>query len=96
MSEADLRAHGAVSEPVALRMATGARECTGADVGIGITGIAGPGGGTADKPVGTVWLAADVRGDLRAAHSVFLGDRGEIRHRAAQGALEMLRRMVMT
>ena len=88
----DLEAHGAVSEPVARAMAAGVRARLGVDVGLGITGIAGPGGGTPEKPVGTVWLAVDVRGRTRTAGTVLVGDRAEIRWRATQGALELLRR----
>lgn len=87
-----LEAHGAVSEPVAAQMAAGARARHGAAVGVGITGVAGPGGGTADKPVGTVWIAVDVDGVRRTARNVFVGDRAEIRFRATQFALDMIRR----
>jgi nicotinamide-nucleotide amidase len=86
--------HGAVSEPVVLAMAAGARAALDADVGIAITGIAGPGGGTAEKPVGTVWVAVDVRGRSRAVRPMIVGDRDEIRRRAAQGALDLARRAV--
>ena len=89
-----LRAHGAVSEPVAQAMAGGARASTGADIGVGITGIAGPGGGTEAKPVGTVWIAIDLAGEQRTLHSVFWGNREEVRYRAAQAALDMIRRML--
>jgi nicotinamide-nucleotide amidase len=89
-----LESEGAVSEAVALAMAAGVRQRCGATVGIGITGIAGPGGGTPDKPVGTVWVAVDVDGHARAARAVFPGDRHEIRYRAAQAALDRLRRAV--
>ena len=84
--------HGAVSEPVVLRMASAARRRLGAEIGIAITGIAGPGGGTPEKPVGTVWMAIEVGDDHRAVHSRFIGDRDEVRERAAQSALEMVRR----
>jgi nicotinamide-nucleotide amidase len=85
--------HGAVSEPVARAMAEGIRARAGADVGVGVTGVAGPGGGSPEKPVGTVWLAVDAEGREPLVHrGVFIGDRGEIRHRAAQFALEMVRR----
>ncbi len=83
---------GAVSERSALAMAAGVRRRLGTDVGISITGVAGPGGGTEEKPVGTVWIAVDVLGDARALRANLVGDRAEIRWRAAQGALELLRR----
>lgn len=89
-----IRAHGAVSEEVARAMASGARARTGAEIGVGITGIAGPDGGTPEKPVGTVWIAADVRGDARAALLHSWGDREEVRQRAAQAALNLVRRML--
>jgi nicotinamide-nucleotide amidase len=87
----EIARHGAVSEAVALQMATGVRTKFNAGVGIGVTGIAGPGGGTAEKPVGLVWIAVDT-GDPKARRFHFGGDRAEIRQRAAQSALEMVRR----
>jgi nicotinamide-nucleotide amidase len=87
----DLERHGAVSEQVALQMAAGIRERTGADVGVSVTGIAGPGGGTAEKPVGLVWVAVHSL-DAKARRFHVGGDRAEIRQRAAQAALEMVRR----
>jgi nicotinamide-nucleotide amidase len=87
----DIKRYGAVSEHVALRMASGIREKMGADVGISVTGIAGPGGGTPEKPVGLVWIA--VHGsDTKARRFHLVGDRAEIRQRAAQAALEIVRR----
>jgi len=87
----DIERHGAVSEQVALQMASGVREKLGADVGVSVTGIAGPGGGTAEKPVGLVWVA--VHGsEVKARRFHVGGDRAEIRQRAAQAALEMVRR----
>ena len=88
--------HGAVSEEVARAMATGARDRTGADIGIGITGIAGPDGGTPEKPVGTVWIAADLNGTVKASLMHSWGDRQEVRQRAAQAALNLVRKGLAT
>jgi nicotinamide-nucleotide amidase len=88
----DIEAHGAVSETVALQMASGVRGRTGADVGLAITGVAGPGGGTEEKPVGTVWMAIDTPLGARAVMSRLIGDRDEIRRRATQGVMNMLRK----
>lgn len=92
VSEAILTTHGAVSEQVACAMATGVRARFGTTIGLGITGIAGPAGGTPEKPVGTVWVAVDVAGQLHAVKAVLPGDRTEIRQRGAQLALDRLRR----
>src|SRR5688572_19121825 len=89
-----LARHGAVSEQVAVEMAAGARTRVGAEIGIAITGVAGPGGGTPEKPVGLVWIAVDVEGSVRTHGSRFVGDRSEIRFRATQAALDLVRRMV--
>jgi nicotinamide-nucleotide amidase len=85
-----LREHGAVSEAVAREMAAGARRQTGASAAIAITGVAGPGGGTPDKPVGTVWIAASLNQATETRRSVWGGDREEIRERAAQAGLALL------
>jgi len=108
--DADLAQYGAVSEPVALQMARGIRLRLGTEIGVSVTGIAGPGGGTPEKPVGTVWIALDAaegrpphphpagkaplapQREARVFH--FVGDRREIRHRAAQAALDLVRRRV--
>lgn len=92
----DLAAHGAVSEPIVRQMATGARSATRADVGLAVTGIAGPTGGTPEKPVGTVWIAADIEGDVRSLGLRLWGDRDEIRRRSAQAVLELARRSLLT
>ena len=91
VSEDDLRRHGAVSEEVASQMAAAVRVRLGAEIGIAITGVAGPAGGTAEKPVGTVWIALSAP-EVKARRFQLIGDRAEIRQRAAQAALEMLRR----
>jgi len=87
-----LAAHGAVSEEVAKAMASGVRARLGAAIGVGITGIAGPDGGTAEKPVGLVWVAVDIEGEIRAHGGRLVGDRAEVRFRATQVALDMIRR----
>jgi len=83
-----------VSEETVRAMAEGAQRLFSVDATIAVTGIAGPGGGTPEKPVGTVWLAARVHTDTRALHRVFPGDRDEIRRRSAQAALDLLRRLL--
>lgn len=84
-----LAAEGAVSQAVAEAMATGAREASGADIAVAITGIAGPGGGSPDKPVGTVWLAWSGPGTLMGAERrLFAGSRIAIRWEAVAAALD--------
>ena len=90
----DIDAHGAVSEPVVRQMATAVRERTRATIGVGITGVAGPGGGTPEKPIGTVWIATDVDGKVEARLLRLIGDRAEVRFRATQSVLEMVRRAI--
>lgn len=92
VSAADLARSGAVSEPVARQMASGVAERLGAGAGVAITGVAGPGGGSTEKPVGTVWIAVYVDGETGAWRHRFAGDRGAIRRRAAQAALALLHR----
>jgi len=90
---ATIEAHGAVSEEAVRAMVEGVQRRFEAGATIAVTGIAGPGGGTPEKPVGTVWLAARLGSETRAVKRVFPGDRGEIRARAAQAALDLLRRL---
>ncbi|MFN7985290.1 MAG: competence/damage-inducible protein A [Vicinamibacterales bacterium] len=86
-----LRAHGAVSEQVAQAMADGVRERSRASVGVGITGIAGPGGGTADKPVGTVAIAVVTPQGRAVRTFTFIGPREMVKFQSTQAALNMLR-----
>lgn len=90
--EAMLADHGAVSGPVAVAMARGIREHAGADLGGAITGIAGPGGGTETKPVGTVWLALADKSCIFCTCQRFLADRAGNRTRAVNMLLDMARR----
>ncbi len=87
--------HGAVSAPVARAMAGGIVRATGADIGIGITGIAGPGGGTAEKPVGTVHMGLAHGREITHHHFHFSGNRYRIRHISAQTALDLVRRLFL-
>jgi nicotinamide-nucleotide amidase len=89
-----LEEHGAVSAETAAAMASGVRERLGADVGVSVTGIAGPDGGTADKPVGLVYLHAEMPTGSRSSDFVFPGDRDSIRRRATVTALHLLRRLL--
>jgi nicotinamide-nucleotide amidase len=84
-------AEGAVSEPVARAMAEGAVAHSAADLAVAVTGIAGPGGGSADKPVGLVWFGLARRGGpSRTERHVFAGDRREVRRAAVARALALL------
>jgi PncC family amidohydrolase len=92
--ESVLKEHGAVSEAVALAMAEGAVRRFDVTATVAVTGIAGPGGGTPEKPVGTVWMACSLDGIAESRRSVFAGTRHEIRARAAQASLFMLYRLL--
>lgn len=84
---ATLRAHGAVSGPTAAAMAAGARRRLAADVAVAVTGVAGPDGGTADKPVGLVWFALAVGDDVMTWSTQTAGDRAAVRAAAVATAL---------
>ena len=82
-----LEKHGAVSYETAFEMADGLRKNTGADVTVGITGIAGPTGGTKEKPVGLVYIGCAVRSNVYVEKNVFSGDRQQVRRQAADRAI---------
>ncbi len=87
-----IESFGAVSAEVAEAMADGVRQVFGSDIGIGITGIAGPGGGTPEKPVGLVYISvAGPDNSIKTTRNIFLGQRNEVRIRATQTALTMLK-----
>ena len=91
-----LEAHGAVSEPVAEAMAAGALDRFGADTAIAITGIAGPGGGSAEKPVGTVCFSVKLGDGYTVTRTLLLpGNRSDIRERSTTVAMHMLRRALL-
>lgn len=94
VKRATLIEFGAVSAETAREMVIGVRRCIGADAALSITGIAGPGGGTPEKPVGTVWIGAALGDRITTRRYIFPGGREEIRERAAQAALAMLWRML--
>jgi PncC family amidohydrolase len=89
--EDTLARYGAVSEAVVSEMARGVRALSGAHMSVAISGIAGPDGGTREKPVGTVWLACDDRGEVITKRFHFDGDRGRIRRDAVVEALLLIR-----
>ena len=86
--EQDLAAVGAVSEPVVRSMALGACRSTGADISCAVSGVAGPGGGSPEKPVGTVWIGWSLHGQTRARKYLFSGDRDEVRAQTAREAVK--------
>jgi nicotinamide-nucleotide amidase len=87
---ATLAAHGAVSEAVAVAMAEGALRCAPVQLAVAVTGVAGPGGGTPDKPVGLVWLAWGTAGHVRAERLQLAGNRTSVRRQTVQAVLERL------
>ncbi len=95
VQKATLKKHGAVSEKVAKEMAKGCAITTKSDVGVGITGIAGPDGGTAEKPVGLVYVACYVKGKTRVVELRLTGNRRKIRDYAASKALVLIRECLL-
>ncbi|NJS37180.1 MAG: CinA family protein [Brachymonas sp.] len=91
-----IEAHGAVSEPVARAMAFGAIRHSNAQVSLAVTGIAGPSGGSAAKPVGTVWFGFSVQGSLHSELQRFDGDRAAVRAQACHHALARLWALLQT
>ena len=87
----NIAAHGAVSAEVAMALAEGVRTRLGADVGVGITGVAGPGGGSEDKPVGLVHIAVSGPAGQEALMRRFPGDRDAVRTNSATAALHLVR-----
>ena len=91
-----IEAHGAVSEPVARAMAFGAIRHSKAQVSIAVTGIAGPAGGSAAKPVGTVWFGFSVQGSLHSEMQRFAGDRAAVRQQTMVHALQRVVALLQT
>lgn len=89
-----LATHGAVSEPVVRAMAAGVRRLTGARLAVAVSGVAGPDGGTPEKPVGTVWVAVADGENVQAARFRFSGDRTAVRNATVDAALNMLLTML--
>jgi nicotinamide-nucleotide amidase len=90
-----LARYGAVSSPVAKAMAAGIRSRTNADIGLSVTGIAGPTGGTPEKPVGTVFIGLATTETVIDIHSLFVGDRWQIQELTAVKSLDLLRRLLL-
>jgi len=90
VQEETLTKHGAVSEAVAREMARGARQRFHSDLAVAVTGIAGPGGGTGEKPVGLVYMALSAADEERAEHTVFGGGREDVKAHSAERALGLI------
>jgi len=86
--------HGAVSAAVAKAMALGIRRTSGADIGVAVTGVAGPGGGTARKPVGLVYIALAHAGGATVLRNLFFGGRAEVKFQSSQKALDLVRKIL--
>jgi nicotinamide-nucleotide amidase len=89
------RMYGSVSESVSIAMATGIRILAGADVGLAVTGILGPTGGTPDKPIGTTWIACDVDGALTTSYMQIAGGRRTVKRWAARAAINFARLSIL-
>lgn len=90
VKEETLKAYGAVSEQTAYEMALGAAKAAGVRVSLAVTGIAGPGGGTKEKPVGLVYIGCCIDGNVTVLRNLFQGDRLSVRKQATARALELL------
>ncbi|MCF6438930.1 CinA family protein [Pseudoalteromonas luteoviolacea] len=90
VSEQTLARYGAVSEQTVIEMAAGARAAGKADIAISVSGIAGPSGGSKEKPVGTVWFAIDIQGNTQTFMQVFPEGRAEVRLQAIEFILEKI------
>ena len=95
VSHGTLETYGAVSEQTAREMAEGAAKAADADVSVVSTGIAGPDGGTAEKPVGLVYIGCFCKGTVRVEKHLFDGDRAQVRAQSVQAALSLLRTMLI-
>ena len=91
VSKETLKLHGAVSAETAKEMVEGTLRVTGADYAVSITGIAGPGGGTEEKPVGLVYIACGNKDEITVKKNLFDGDRQEVRETSTETALQMLK-----
>ncbi|QJR81729.1 CinA family protein [Alteromonas pelagimontana] len=90
-----LEKYGAVSEQVVTEMAAGVVQRSGAQLGIAVSGVAGPGGGSADKPVGTVWFGFAMHGRVQAVKQFFKGDRQQVRSQSVVFAIEFLNKWLV-
>jgi nicotinamide-nucleotide amidase len=95
VDEAILETEGAVSEPVVRQMLSGALASSGADIGVAVSGVAGPDGGTAEKPLGTVWLAWGTETDMHAFKTVLPTDRAMFQKLVAAAGLDLIRRQLL-
>ena len=95
VDEATLETDGAVSEPVVRQMLAGALARSGADIGVAVSGVAGPDGGSAEKPVGTVWIAWGTETNMNAFKTVLPTDRAMFQKLVAAAGLDLIRRQLL-